>query len=57
MNNLQDVWETADGECNVMMECDMNRLWDKIDLTWQSPLDSILQQQKIILKLRIYCFV
>ena len=33
INNLQDVWETADGECNVMMECDMNRLWDKIDLT------------------------
>ena len=32
INNLQEVWETADGECHVMMECDMNRLWDKIDL-------------------------
>ena len=33
INNLQDVWETADGECNVMMEADLCRLYDKIDLT------------------------
>ena len=30
---LQDVWETGDGECNVMMECKLEKLYEKIDLT------------------------
>lgn len=33
INNLQDVWETAEGECNVMMESQMDKLYEKIDLT------------------------
>merc|ERR1711981_1496491 len=32
-NNLQDVWETTDGECNVMMETKLEKLYEKIDLT------------------------
>ena len=31
--SFQDVWETSDGECNVMMECRLEKLYEKIDLT------------------------
>ena len=33
INNLQDVWETAEGECNVMMESTFDKMYEKIDLT------------------------
>ena len=33
INNLQDVWETAEGECNVMMESFFDKMYEKIDLT------------------------
>jgi len=33
INNLQEVWETAEGECNVMMESQFDKLCEKIDLT------------------------
>jgi len=32
INNLQNVWETADGECNVMMETSFHKVYEKIDL-------------------------
>ena len=33
INNLQEVWETGEGECNVMMETKFEKLYEKIDLT------------------------
>ncbi len=33
INNLQDVWETAEGDCNVMMESHFDKMYEKIDLT------------------------
>ena len=33
INNLQDVWETSEGECNVMMESFFDKMYEKIDLT------------------------
>ena len=33
INNLQDVWDTGEGECNVMMETTFEKLYEKIDLT------------------------
>ncbi|PWN47328.1 PRP8 pre-mRNA processing factor 8-like protein [Violaceomyces palustris] len=33
INNLQDVWETSEGECNVMMETSLSRVYEKIDIT------------------------
>lgn len=33
INNLQDVWESAEGECNVMMESFFDKMYEKIDLT------------------------
>ena len=33
INNLQEVWETGEGECNVMMETKFQKIYEKIDLT------------------------
>jgi pre-mRNA-processing factor 8 len=33
INNLQDVWETADGQCNVMVQTRLEKVFEKIDLT------------------------
>ena len=33
INNLTDVWDTNDGECVVMMETVLSRVYEKIDLT------------------------
>lgn len=33
INNLQDVWATSQGECVVMMETQLEALYEKIDLT------------------------
>lgn len=33
INNLTDVWETSQGECVVMIQSEMERMFEKIDLT------------------------
>lgn len=33
INNLTDVWDTSEGQCNVMMETTFSRVYEKIDLT------------------------
>ncbi|KAK4686129.1 pre-mRNA-processing factor 8, partial [Tremellales sp. Uapishka_1] len=33
INNLTDIWETSDGECVVLMETVLSRVYEKIDLT------------------------
>ncbi|GBE78446.1 hypothetical protein SCP_0113350 [Sparassis crispa] len=33
INNLTDIWETSDGECNVLMETVLSKVYEKIDLT------------------------
>ncbi|KAL7751467.1 Pre-mRNA-processing-splicing factor 8 [Sorochytrium milnesiophthora] len=33
VNNLTDVWETADGQCNVMLETNLAKMYEKMDLT------------------------
>lgn len=33
INNLTDVWDTTEGQCNVMMETTFSRVYEKIDLT------------------------
>ncbi|THU79056.1 hypothetical protein K435DRAFT_973288 [Dendrothele bispora CBS 962.96] len=31
--NLTDIWETSEGECNVVMETVLSKVYEKIDLT------------------------
>lgn len=33
INNMADVWDTSEGECNVMLETSFDKLYEKIDLT------------------------
>ena len=33
INNLDRVWETEEGECNVMIETQLSKVYEKIDLT------------------------
>ncbi|KAI8884710.1 pre-mRNA-processing-splicing factor 8 [Backusella circina FSU 941] len=33
INNLTEVWDTTEGQCNVMMETSFSRVYEKIDLT------------------------
>ncbi|KAJ6021826.1 hypothetical protein N7540_007330 [Penicillium herquei] len=33
INNLSNVWETADGQTNVMIETELSKVYEKMDLT------------------------
>ncbi|KAG8802728.1 pre-mRNA-splicing factor 8 [Serendipita sp. 411] len=33
INNLTDIWETSEGECNVMIETVFSKVYEKVDLT------------------------
>ena len=33
INNLDGVWETADGGCVVLLQSELDRFYDKVDLT------------------------
>ncbi|KAJ5709296.1 hypothetical protein N7493_010630 [Penicillium malachiteum] len=33
INNLSNVWETADGQTNVMIETELSKVYEKLDLT------------------------
>ncbi|KAM3567180.1 hypothetical protein VYU27_010669, partial [Nannochloropsis oceanica] len=33
INNLQDIWDTSQGECVVMMETQLENIYEKMDLT------------------------
>lgn len=33
INNLQDVWDTSEGQCNVMLESSFEKMYEKIDFS------------------------
>ncbi|KAK9810376.1 hypothetical protein WJX72_009717 [[Myrmecia] bisecta] len=33
INNLQDIWDTSNGECVVMMQTELQKMFEKVDLT------------------------
>ena len=41
------MWETGDGECNVMMECMFEKLYEKIDLTLLNRLLRLIVDHNI----------
>ena len=47
INNLQDVWETSEGECNVMMETNFEKMYEKIDLTLLNRLLRLIVDHNI----------
>jgi pre-mRNA-processing factor 8 len=47
INNLGSVWETDSGECVVMMQATMEKLWDKVDLTLLNRLLRLIVDHNI----------
>lgn len=47
INNLQDVWDVGEGECNVMMESSFDKLYEKIDLTLLNRLLRLIVDHNI----------
>lgn len=47
INNLQDVWDTAEGECNVMLESRFEKMYEKIDLTLLNRLLRLIVDHNI----------
>ncbi|KAL8765016.1 MAG: hypothetical protein Q9209_007766 [Squamulea sp. 1 TL-2023] len=47
INNLNSVWETADGECNVMIETQLSKVYEKIDLTLLNRLLRLIMDHNL----------
>lgn len=47
INNLQDVWETKSGECGVLMETTLSRVYEKIDLTLLNRLLRLIMDHNL----------
>jgi pre-mRNA-processing factor 8 len=47
INNLDKVWETADGECNVMIETQLSKVYEKIELTLLNSLLRLIMDHNL----------
>ena len=47
INNLGGVWETVDGECNVMIETQLSKVYEKIDLTLLNRLLRLIMDHNL----------
>ncbi|KAI4130136.1 MAG: hypothetical protein LQ338_001911 [Usnochroma carphineum] len=47
INNLSGVWETGEGECNVMIETQLSKVYEKIDLTLLNRLLRLIMDHNL----------
>ncbi|KAL4423860.1 hypothetical protein ABPG75_001161 [Micractinium tetrahymenae] len=47
INNLTDVWDTSNGECVVLMQSTLEKLWEKVDLTLLNRLLRLIVDHNI----------
>jgi pre-mRNA-processing factor 8 len=47
INNLTKVWETEEGECNVMIETQLSKVYEKIDLTLLNRLLRLIMDHNL----------
>ncbi|KAL8371211.1 hypothetical protein RB595_001181 [Gaeumannomyces hyphopodioides] len=47
INNLDQVWETKDGECNVMIETQLSKVYEKIELTLLNSLLRLIMDHNL----------
>ncbi|KAH7067162.1 NUC071 domain-containing protein [Paraphoma chrysanthemicola] len=47
INNLDKVWESEDGECNVMIETQLSKVYEKIDLTMLNRLLRLIMDHNL----------
>jgi len=48
INNLNEVWETSEGECNVLMETQLSKVYEKIDLTLLNRLLRLIMDHNLV---------
>ena len=47
INNLSNVWETSEGETNVMVETELSKVYEKIDLTLLNRLLRLIMDHNL----------
>ncbi len=47
INNLGQVWESKDGECNVMIETQLSKVYEKIELTLLNSLLRLIMDHNL----------
>ena len=47
INNLQEVWQTGEGECDVLLESQFEKMYEKIDLTLLNRLLRLIVEHNI----------
>ncbi|ODA82641.1 hypothetical protein RJ55_01149 [Drechmeria coniospora] len=47
INNLSQVWETANGECNVMVETELSKVYEKMELTLLNSLLRLIMDHNL----------
>ncbi|XP_044717530.1 PRP8 domain IV core [Hirsutella rhossiliensis] len=47
INNLSQVWETKDGECNVMIETELSKVYEKMELTLLNSLLRLIMDHNL----------
>ncbi|KIM86635.1 hypothetical protein PILCRDRAFT_4542 [Piloderma croceum F 1598] len=48
INNLTDIWETSEGECNMLMETVLSKVCEKIDLTLLNHLLCLILDHNLV---------
>lgn len=47
INNLDQVWETANGECNVLVETSLSKVYEKVELTLLNSLLRLIMDHNL----------
>lgn len=47
VNNLSNIWESGEGECNVMLETKFEKMYEKMDLTFLNRLLRLIVDHNI----------
>lgn len=47
INNLSSVWETENGECNVMIETELSKVYEKMELTLLNSLLRLIMDHNL----------
>lgn len=47
INNLQEIWDTGEGECNVLLESQFEKIYEKMDLTLLNRLLRLIVDHNI----------
>lgn len=47
INNLGQVWETEDGECNVMVQTELSKVYEKMELTLLNTLLRLIMDHNL----------